>query len=242
MGQTRKPEAGDIYRHFKDKLYEIITVAIHSETEEEMVVYRQMYGNLDTYVRPLSMFLSEVDHNKYPEVKQKYRFEKIGALRLEEDESDSVRKLTMTPKEEHVKRVLEKITISKEEMVFDKEEKNAKPSESKIISESAEVVGVNRTETLKEEPEISAELHETEHAEGEITPAIKVLMDFLDARTYGEKLKILDEINCELDHKIINNMAISMDIVIDEGTIEERLAELHECIHTKARYECFRLN
>ena len=51
MGQTRKPEAGDIYRHFKDKLYEIITVAIHSETEEEMVVYRQMYGNLDTYVR-----------------------------------------------------------------------------------------------------------------------------------------------------------------------------------------------
>ena len=76
MGQTRKPEAGDIYRHFKDKLYEIITVAIHSETEEEMVVYRQMYGNLDTYVRPLSMFLSEVDYEKYPDVKQKYRFER----------------------------------------------------------------------------------------------------------------------------------------------------------------------
>ena len=240
MGQTRKPEAGDIYRHFKDKLYEIITVAIHSETEEEMVVYRQMYGNLDTYVRPLSMFLSEVDHNKYPEVKQKYRFEKIGALRLEEDETDSVRKLTMTPKEEHVKRVLEKITISKEEIVLDKVEKHAKTSET--ILEATEVIDVNRTETLKEESEVSAELHETENAEGEMTPAIKVLMDFLDARTYGEKLKILDEINCELDHKIINNMAISMDIVIDEGTIEERLAELHECIHTKARYECFRLN
>ena len=240
MGQTRKPEAGDIYRHFKDKLYEIITVAIHSETEEEMVVYRQMYGNLDTYVRPLSMFLSEVDHNKYPEVKQKYRFEKIGALRLEEDETDSVRKLTMTPKEEHVKRVLEKITISKEEIVLDKVEKHAKTSET--ILEATEVIDVNCTETLKKESEVSAELHETEHAEGEMTPAIKVLMDFLDARTYGEKLKILDEINCELDHKIINNMAISMDIVIDEGTIEERLAELHECIHTKARYECFRLN
>ena len=240
MGQTRKPEAGDIYRHFKDKLYEIITVAIHSETEEEMVVYRQMYGNLDTYVRPLSMFLSEVDHNKYPEVKQKYRFEKIGALRLEEDETDSVRKLTMTPKEEHVKSVLEKITISKEEMVSDKVEKHAKTSET--ILEATEVIDVTRTETLKEESEVSAEPPETEHAEGEMTPAIKVLMDFLDARTYGEKLKILDEINCELDHKIINNMAISMDIVIDEGTIEERLAELHECIHTKARYECFRLN
>ena len=240
MGQTRKPEVGDIYRHFKDKLYEIITVAIHSETEEEMVVYRQMYGNLDTYVRPLSMFLSEVDHNKYPEVKQKYRFEKIGALRLEEDETDSVRKLTMTPKEEHVKRVLEKITISKEEMVSDKVEKHAKTSET--ILEATEVIDANRTETLKEESEVSAELHEPENAESEMTPAIKVLMDFLDARTYGEKLKILDEINCELDHKIINNMAISMDIVIDEGTIEERLAELHECIHTKVRYECFRLN
>ena len=62
----------------------IISIAIHSETEEEMVVYRQMYGNLDTYVRPLSMFLSEVDHEKYPNIKQKYRFERRIAEKQED--------------------------------------------------------------------------------------------------------------------------------------------------------------
>ncbi len=74
----RKVKINTIYRHFKGNLYLVEDIAINSETDEEMVVYRALYDDCKLYVRPLSMFVSEVDHIKYKDVKQKYRFEEVG--------------------------------------------------------------------------------------------------------------------------------------------------------------------
>ena len=93
----RKFEIGDIVQHFKREtiskeqlekepntyLYEIIGVSRHTENGEELMIYKPLYEtectkDVDYAARPLDMFMSEVDHEKYPEIKQKYRFELVN--------------------------------------------------------------------------------------------------------------------------------------------------------------------
>lgn len=74
---NRELVIGGLYKHFKGRLYYVKDIAINSETREKYVVYQQLYGDHVTYIRPFDMFMSEVDTEKYPDVKQKYRFEYI---------------------------------------------------------------------------------------------------------------------------------------------------------------------
>ena len=80
---SRQIQIGGVYRHFKGFTAKIITIAIHTETGESLVVYecsgKAVNSNHEDgiYARPIEMFLSEVDHKKYPNVKQEYRFELI---------------------------------------------------------------------------------------------------------------------------------------------------------------------
>jgi hypothetical protein len=182
MPQNR-PMPGEIYRHFKNKNYQIIAVATHSETREPYVVYQALYGEFMTYIRPYDMFISEVDHVKYPSVTQKYRFEYVTTTAKTEAQMQQTGTQTATP-------------TSRKEPV--------------------------------EIPQAAAE---------QDTGVSPKLLEFLDAESYEDKLEILSSMEDVIDDHLINQMAASMDVIVEDGKLEERIGQLRRCIRTRAQYE-----
>ncbi len=174
---------GEIYRHFKNKLYQIVAIAYHSETKEKYVVYQALYGDYKNYVRPYDMFISEVDHEKYPMVIQKYRFEKVEPKHIEDAESDS----------------------------YDA------PGKVQWVNPAAGASGA---------------------APDGVDP---LLIGFLDKDNSKDRIEYLKLNRAKIDDKLINDIAASLDITINEGDIDSRYSSLLSCLSTMARFETGRL-
>lgn len=151
------PKAGEKYRHFKGNIYQIVAIAKHTETEEELVVYRSL-ENEQVYARPLHMFTEKLDKDKYPQAEAEYRFEKY-------DDNEDTEEINIDP----------------------------------------------------------------------------MVLEFLDADTYEQKLNILAGLHHRITDEMITTMALASDVEVASGDIEERYESLKTCLLTLDKYECNRM-
>ena len=197
---ARQLVIGGFYRHFKDKLYQVKGTAIHSETKEKMVIYQGLYGSYEMYVRPYDMFLSEVDHIKYPDVVQKYRFELIDiktGKSLEADYEENNQNMESEESEES-----EKSEESEESEKLEESEKSEESEESeqdsKLIrfldaydyKEKLDILTSMRGELNDGLIDIMAESIEVAVPEGDITDRYNSLRKCLMAHTKYEGLRL----------------------------------------------------
>ncbi|MBD5523862.1 MAG: DUF1653 domain-containing protein [Lachnospiraceae bacterium] len=209
------PKPLEMYRHFKGNIYQIRCLAKHSETGEMMVVYQAMYDTFQIYVRPLDMFMEEVDRAKYPDVKQRYRFELLQDMEL-----------SLSAQEESFRQTE---TAEREKSVIQTE-----PQEDKAVHEQIKTPEHTLPESVQQEQVQTDESNEQIN----IDPLV---MDFLDADTYEQRLNILAALRHRITDEMINTMAVAVDLEIKDGDVEERYEELKNCLLTFEKYEGNRL-
>ena len=198
------PRPQEMYRHFKGNIYQIRCLAKHSETGEMMVVYQAMYDTFQIYVRPLAMFMEEVDVEKYPDARQQYRFELLQDSELVSGSQAAEETISRLQAVEE--------TISGLQAV-----------EEPVTENNA---GSGGTENAEEMQQLN------------IDPLV---MEFLEADTYEQRLNILAALRSRITDEMINTMAMAVDLEIKEGDVEERYEELRNCLLTFEKYECNRL-
>ena len=213
------PKPQELYRHFKGKMYQIVTVAKHTETKEMVVVYQALYGDYSVYCRPLSMFMSEVDRNKYPDVKQRYRFEEVTNDVNEEE----------TQGEEVIQE-----NKKAEDTVKNERNEAGKMSDEKKVTSAPKF----KVDTSYERSEVMEKSIDDEARDLNLDPLV---IKFLDADLASEKNDILCKLHPIITNDMIDIMAMSVGVVINEGDVDGRYNDLRNCLTTMEKYESTRL-
>ena len=208
MDRIHTIQPGQIYRHFKNKLYQIVTVAEHTETGEKLVVYQALYGDYGIYARPYEMFTSQVDRSKYPveTYPQEERFALVGqAGNLQ----------TGTPLQNE---------RSHQETDWSEE---GKQTQEHIKSEPS----LELQSTRITQPEADSQRGETQ------SKSQDYLLAFLETDSYQEKLDILRMLGDDCTETILNSMALSLDMALRGATLEDCIEEVRQCLKLHMKYE-----
>lgn len=203
--------AGEFYKHFKGQLYQVRALAENSEDNTPMVVYQAMYAPFKIWVRPLSTFLEKLDKEKYPDAAQEYRFERI----ILDDRQNT--------------------EAAEPDIV--QSEKSAAVTNTIHPEEAITVSDEEITDALlsgQVERKLSGKISDKQLA-------AKGLMIFLDAENYHDKRHIFSSLEPYLNDTILNNIAVTLDLVLDEGSPEQHFDTILNCLETHEHYECNRL-
>ena len=203
--------AGEFYKHFKGQLYQVRALAENSEDNTPMVVYQAMYAPFKIWVRPLSTFLEKLDKEKYPDAAQEFRFERI----ILDDRQNT--------------------EAAEPDIV--QSEKSAAVTNTIHPEEAITVSDEEITDALlsgQVERKLSGKISDNQLA-------AKGLMIFLDAENYHDKRHIFSSLEPYLNDTILNNIAVTLDLVLDEGSPEQHFDTILNCLETHEHYECNRL-
>ncbi|MCM1102730.1 MAG: DUF1653 domain-containing protein [Clostridium sp.] len=227
------PKAYERYRHFKGNCYQILAIAKSSEDATEQVVYQALYPPFDIYVRPLSMFMSEVDHAKYPAAAQRYRFELVSGGEAE---------AAVLPDEVSVCRTEAAVQSGAVQAPADTDMDADTDAEVDTDVDADAVTAVDAVAAgdavTAVDTDTDADVEADADADGKVDENV---MAFLDADTYEQKLKIFSSIRDKVTQEMLNTIAVSLDIEVGAGDLEERYRQIQNCLMTFQRYECSRL-
>ena len=228
----RMPQPGDIYQHFKGNLYRVVTMAKHSETGEELVVYQALYGGFEVYARPLTLFMGKVDAARYPQSAGQDRFVLIplasGPVMAQGFDGAADRAVPQSSDGAANQAVLQATDGAANQAV----PQAADGGQQDLAAQrSGEAVL----------PAAGQQEKRAQSGEEEAFVLDPLLASFLDAESYEEKLEVFRAMRSRADADMLNTVAVSLDLELPGGTLEEQYETLKNCLLTLERYECNRL-